>query len=408
MNVFRRIWCRCFQAGFYMALPILPYRNPETRTSLEDIPSILKNKGYTRVLIVTDNGLVKAGLLGILTKVLDQAKIDYCVYDETVPNPTINNVEVARKLYLASRSQAVIALGGGSAMDCAKAAAARIARPKRTIPQMKGILKVRRKLPMLIAIPTTAGTGSETTLAAVITDPKKHHKYPINDFPLIPRYAILDYKMTLGLPKQITSTTGMDALTHAVEAYIGRSTTRETRAMAEEATMLISQYLYRAYTDGQDVEARQHMLRAAFCAGIAFSKSYVGYVHAVAHSLGGQYGTPHGLANSVLLPIVLRDYGHAAEKKLARLARKISGLGKIGPLLQIPANATDHQAAQLFICWIEQMNEAMNIPSTLPGIREEDIDLMAEHADAEGNPLYPVPVLMDKNELKRFYYKVKE
>lgn len=172
--------------------------------------------------------------------------------------------------------------------------------------------------------------------------------------------------------------------------------------------MLIAQYLYRAYTDGQDAEARQHMLHAAFCAGIAFSKSYVGYVHAVAHSLGGQYGTPHGLANSVLLPIVLRDYGQAAEKKLAKLARKISGLGKVGPLLQVPAGATDHQAAQLFICWIEQMNEAMNIPTTLPGIREEDIDLMAEHADAEGNPLYPVPVLMDKEELKRFYYKVKE
>lgn len=399
MNLFRRIYCRVFQACFHVAIPILPYRNPKTRESLGDIPHILRDRKLNKVLIVTDQGLVRAGILQLLTAELDAAGVEYAVYSDTVPNPTIDNVEAARSLYLKEGCKALIALGGGSAMDCAKACGARLAYPKKAIPAMKGILKVRRRLPLLIAVPTTAGTGSETTLAAVITDARLHHKYPINSFPLIPRYAILDYRLTTGLPKHITSTTGMDALTHAVEAYIGGSTTPETRRMAIEAVSLIHKYLYRAYQDGTDAEARQQMLRAAFCAGVAFSKSYVGYVHAVAHSLGGQYGTPHGLANSVLLPIVLREYGAAAEKKLASLARK-AGVVMVGK--------TDAETAAAFIDWIQEMNDKMAIPRCLSGIREEDIDMMAAHADAEGNPLYPVPVLMDKEELKKFYHLVKE
>lgn len=397
MNLPRRIFCRAFQACFHVAIPILPYRNPHTRESLSEIPAILKKRAAKKVLIVTDQGLVKAGILDILTSELDKAGQPYVVYQDVVPNPTIDNVEAARELYLKSGAQAIIALGGGSAMDCAKACGARIAQPHMTIPQMKGILRVWRRLPLLIAIPTTAGTGSETTLAAVITDAKVHHKYPINSFPLIPRYAILDYRLTTGLPKHITSTTGMDALTHAVEAYIGGSTTPETRAMAIEATSLIHQYLYRAYQDGTDAEARQHMLRAAYCAGIAFSKSYVGYVHAVAHSLGGQYGTPHGLANSVLLPIVLREYGAAAEKRLAKLAHKAGVVTQEG---------NDHEVATAFIAWIQEMNDKMDIPRKLTGIREEDIEVMAAHADSEANPLYPVPTLWDKDELKKFYHLV--
>lgn len=247
-------------------------------------------------------------------------------------------------------------------------------------------------------MPTTAGTGSETTLAAVITDSEKHHKYPINDFCLIPHYAVLDYHETMGLPRSITATTGMDALTHAVEAYIGCSTTRETRMMAEEAVHLIYQHLKAAYDDGQDKEARSAMLRAAYCAGVAFTKSYVGYIHAVAHSLGGQYGTPHGLANAVILPIVLRMYGPACEKKLARLARKAGVVDKA---------MKDQEAAESFIGWIQDMNDAMEIPRHFPEIQMEDIPVMAGHADREGNPLYPVPVLMDQKQLERIYYEVK-
>lgn len=394
MNCLKKLWCRTFQGVFYLALPFLPYRDPEQYNALTRIPEILQKKKKTRVLVVTDQGLVKAGILKQLEDVLEKAGIAYTVYADTVANPTIDNVEAARQQYLDFGAQAIIALGGGSSMDCAKAAGARIVKPKQSIPQMKGILRVCKRLPLLIAIPTTAGTGSETTLAAVITDSRKHHKYPINDFPLIPRYAILDWHLTTGLPKHITSTTGMDALTHAVEAYIGRSTTRKTRALAENATRLVHRYLYRAYTDGNDGEARQKMLRAAYCAGIAFSKSYVGYVHAVAHSLGGKYGTPHGLANAILLPIVLKEYGSAVYGKLARLARN-AGV--------VTENLSDEETAKRFIAWIEDMNAKMGIPSKVADIREEDIPEMAAYADAEGNPLYPVPVLMDRKELEKLY-----
>lgn len=398
MNCFKKLFCRTYQFCFRVALPLLPYKRPKTRESLTLIPAILRRKHITKVLIVTDKGVVNAGLLNMLTAELKKGKVAYALYDETIPNPTIDNVEAARSRYLGEGCQAIIALGGGSAMDCAKACGARIAQPWMSVKAMGGILKVMRKLPILIAIPTTAGTGSETTLAAVITDATTHHKVPINSFPLIPRYAILDYRLTTGLPKHITATTGMDALTHAIEAYIGGTTTRETRSLAIEATLLISRYLYRAYTDGNDTEARQSMLRAANSAGAAFSKSYVGYVHSVAHSLGGQYGIPHGLANSVLLPIVLRAYGQAIYPKLADLARKAD---------IVPADFSDKAAAESFIEWVQQMNDKMEIPRLLEGIQEADIDQMAARADREANPLYPVPVLMDKEELKQFYYAVK-
>ena len=398
MFVLRKIYCRVFQLAFRAALPVLPYRNPKIIPSDAGIPDVLRKHGVSSVMIVTDAGIRSLGLTAFLEKTLKENEITYCIYDRTVANPTIWNVEEAKDLYLKEGAQAIIAFGGGSSMDCAKAAGARIVKPHQSISQMKGLLKVHKKLPLLIAIPTTAGTGSETTLAAVITDSEKHYKYPINDFSLIPRYAVLDYHETVGLPKMITATTGMDALTHAVEAYIGGSTTKETRKMAEEAVTLIHQHLKNAYDDGHNKEARKGMLKAAYCAGVAFTKSYVGYVHAVAHSLGGQYGTPHGLANAVILPVVLRMYGPACEKKLACLARK-AGV--------VEENLTDREASRDFIRWVQKMNDSMGIPRTIPEIQEEDIPTMAKHADQEGNPLYPVPVLMNRKELEKIYYKVK-
>lgn len=398
MRITRRIYCRIFQTVFRAALPVLPYRNPKIIPSVAGIADVCRRKQVDSVMIVTDSGIRSLGLTRFLEKTLEENEIVFCIYDRTVANPTIWNVEEARELYLASGAQAIIAFGGGSSMDCAKAAGARIVKPRQSISRMKGLLKVHKKLPLLIAVPTTAGTGSETTLAAVITDSEKHHKYPINDFSLIPHYAVLDYHETLGLPKSITATTGMDALTHAVEAYIGNSTTKETRMMAEEAVHLIYQHLKAAYENGADKEARSGMLKAAYCAGVAFTKSYVGYIHAVAHSLGGQYGTPHGLANAVILPIVLRMYGPACEKKLARLARNAGVVDR---------KMKDREAAGRFIEWIQWMNDSMEIPRHLPEIQEEDIPVMARHADQEGNPLYPVPVLMDRKELEQIYHEVK-
>ena len=397
MNPFSRLFCRGYQICFRLALPLLPYRQPELLTAVTDIPSLLQREHIGRVLLITDAPLRALGLTQELEKALSQAGIACAVYDGVVPNPTVDNVEQCRALYLESGAQAMIAFGGGSPMDCAKAAGARIARPQKAVQAMGGLLKVLRKTPLLIVVPTTAGTGSETTLAAVITDPATHYKYPINDFALIPDAAVLDYHVTLGLPKQITATTGMDALTHAVEAYIGRSTTKLTRAMAEESVTLIAKYLLRAYRDGQDAEARTQMLQAAYDAGIAFTRSYVGYVHGVAHSLGGQYGVPHGLANAVILPYFLEEYGPSCHKALARLARK-AGIAE--------ETSADEPAARAFIAWVWEMNRAMEIPSCIPEIRAADIPALAAHAAKESNPLYPVPKLMDARELETMYYKL--
>ena len=279
-------------------------------------------------------------------------------------------------------------------MDCAKGVGARIAQPNKLINKMRGLLRIHRRLPLLIAVPTTAGTGSEVTLAAVITDDETRYKYPINDFVLIPRFAVHDPEFTRGLPPPLRGRRGMDALTHAVEAFIGRSTTPYTRKMARQAVQLIHDNLLEAYEYGDDMRARRNMLSAAYKAGVAFTRSYVGYVHAIAHSLGGRYGIPHGLANAIILPHMLRVYGDAAAPMLADLAR-MAGIA--------PANAQDSLAAEAFIDWVDRMNVALGIPKYVTGIRRSDIPEMAAHADAEANPLYPVPLLMDRLELERMY-----
>lgn len=397
MNPIKAIYCRSVQAVLRAALPVLPYREPEVFHNCGELSTVFQKENIRRVLIVTDAGIVRSGIAAQLEAVLDEDDISYAVYDQTRPNPTVVNVEQALSLYRRYRCQALIAIGGGSSMDCAKAVGARLARPRTPLGKLKGTLRILRPLPTLIAIPTTAGTGSETTLAAVITDTQAQHKYVMNDFVLIPKYAVLDARLTLSLPPHLTSTTGMDALTHAVEAYIGRSTTRQTRQEALEATRLVFANVERAYRNGKDYEARSNMLTAAYRAGIAFSRSYVGYVHAVAHSLGGQYNIPHGLANAVLLPYVLERYGSCIHRKLHDLA---VAAGVASP------QEEDAIAAAKFIRAIRQLNARMGIPETLEGIRPEDIPVMAAHAEKEANPLYPVPRLMTREELTFFYEQV--
>lgn len=399
MHAVKKVYCRVFQTAFRLALPFLPYRQPKIIDFVESIPPLLQKKRKDRVMIVTDAGIVSHGLLKPLQKALEKSGIFYCIYDKTVPNPTTANVEAARELYLENGCKALIGFGGGSSMDCAKAAGARIANPRKTLGKMAGILRVRKKLPLFIAIPTTAGTGSETTLAAVITDAQTRHKYAINDFPLIPKYAVLDPKITVSLPPFLTACTGMDALTHAVEAYIGNSTTRATRAYALRAVRLVFRSLERAYVDGNDLRARKNMLIASYYAGCAFTQSYVGYVHAVAHSLGGMYDVPHGFANAVLLPFVLDSYGEKIFPKLAKLA---------GAAGIVPQKMPAKEAGELFINAIREMKRRFGIGDVIPQIQKEDIEKLSGYADREANPLYPVPVLMDARELESFYYLLME
>ena len=395
MNTLRKIYCRAFQKAFHIAIPFLPYRKPKIAGSVRELPEIIMRHKCTHVLIITDGGIMTLGLTRRLEKALKEAGIPYTIYDKTVANPTTVNVREALELYHKEGCDAIIGFGGGSSMDCAKAVGACAVKPNQSLAQMKGILKVHKKLPLLMAVPTTAGTGSETTLAAVITDADTRYKYAINDFPLIPRYAVLDPKVTLSLPPFITATTGMDALTHAVEAYIGNSTTIDTRRDALKAVKLIFENIDIAYEHGDNIQARRNMLHASFYAGCAFTKSYVGYVHAVAHSLGGQYNVPHGLANAILLPLVLREYGSCIDKKLHRLAIAAGLADK---------NTPDHEAAELFIRAIEEMKERFEIVNIVKEIQETDILKLAHYADKEANPLYPVPKLMDASELEKFYY----
>ena len=399
MNFPKKVYCRCFQTVFKLAIPLLPYRSPEILERVQQLPQLLKQQRIQRILVVTDGFLHRSGALDALVQTLSAGGIQWSIFVQNTPNPTTEDVAAAKRTYLHNSCQGLIGFGGGSSIDCAKAVGACIARPKATIAKLQGILKVIKPLPYLVAIPTTAGTGSETTVTTVITDSKTAHKFPISDFPLIPRAAVLDPHFTLTLPKSMTATTGMDALTHAIEAYIGRSTVKSTRADALLATKLVAQNLEIAYHNGSDLTARANMLKAAFHGGRAFSKSYVGYCHAVAHSLGGMYHTPHGLANAVLLPYTLEAYGSTIDKKAKDLAIAM-GIAQE----QTPAD----EARVRLIRHIRDMNARMGIPSKLTGIRPEDIPKMATFADREANPLYPVPVLMDKKQLERLYLAVME
>jgi aldehyde:ferredoxin oxidoreductase len=375
----------------------LPWREPkllEGPGSLGQLPALLKRQAIGKVLIVTDQGIARLGLMDGLLENLRTEGIGHFIYDGTVPNPTVDNIETALGHYHRENCQAILAFGGGSPMDCAKAVGARVARPGKSIASMKGVLRVLHRLPPLIAVPTTAGTGSEATLAAVVSNPDTHEKYPVNDHSLIPHYAVLDPELTVKLPGHITATTGMDALTHAVEAFIGQSNTSQTERDAIEATRLVMENLGRVYRDPGDLAGRGKLLRAAYLAGKAFTRAYIGYVHAMAHTLGGFYGIPHGLANAVILPHVLEYYGQAAEKRLARLARD-SGT--------VDAALDDRTAAAAFIAIIKAMNEELGIPTALEGIQDADIPLMVKRALAEANPLYPVPVILGKADLLRLF-----
>lgn len=398
MNPVQKTYCRIYQNILHIALPFLPYRKPEILPSIFSLSDLFHSKQINTVLLITDQSIRSFGLCTPLEKDLKENGIQCVVYDKTVPNPTSDNVEEALALYHQHHCQALIGFGGGSSIDCAKATGARIARPHKSLAKMEGILKVIKKIPPLVAIPTTAGTGSETTLAAVIVDSKTRHKYPINDFPLIPQYAVLDPYLTKTLPASLTATTGMDALTHAVEAYIGNSTTKETRADATKAIALIFMNLAKAVNDPGDLDARKNMLKAAFMAGNAFSQSYVGYVHAIAHSLGGKYNIPHGYANAVILPMILEAYGDKATKKLAELAL-ISGASR---------DPDEKIRAQGFIDAIKTMKKTFGIPDTFKEIQEQDIPYLASQAAKEANPLYPVPLEMNAKELESYYRALME
>lgn len=398
----KKVFCRGFQGVMKIGMNMLPWWIPKTLKgpgAVKKLPIAIKQKKFIKPLIVTDKMLMNLHLLDGMLAVMDGIGLEYAIYDGVAPNPTDINVEEGAKIYKDNMCDCMIAFGGGSPMDCAKGIGARIARPKKPIYKMQGLFGVLRPIPTIFAVPTTAGTGSETTLAAVITEAETHHKASMNDLCLLPRYAVLDPELTVGLPPHVTATTGMDALCHAVECYTNNTyNSKLEKSMCKKAVKLIYNNLYNIYLDGNDLRGRENMQKAAFLAGRAFTRGCVGYVHAIGHTLGGLYGTPHGLAMAILLPHVMRAYGEAAYDRLAELC-DVCGIKAEDDTAQAKAEA--------FIGWIEEMKAKMNIPVYPDMIKEEDIDQIILWAEHEGNPLYPTPVTWDKDDFKNFVMSLK-
>ncbi len=395
------LWCRTFQAVLKVGNYFMGYRMPhylEGPGKIAELGNFLKEKKINDVLVVTGSGMVRRGQVKPMLDGFDAAGIRYTLQTYDTTDPTSDDVEAGYKTYKENDCKAIVALGGGSRIDCAKGIAAKAVHPRKKVAQLQGLLKVHWPIPTFVAIPTTAGAGSETTVAAVITDSATHRKAAINDPFLIPKYAVLDPELTVGLPPYTTATTGMDALAHAVEAYTNKTyNTKLENRLAKEAVKLIHDNILVAFEDGSNLEARQNMQRGAFYAGRAFTRGCVGYVHAIGHTLGGLYGVAHGLAMAVLLPHVMREYGASAHKRLAELA-DVCGIG----------GANEAEKANAFIRWIEQTNAKMGLPDGFDMIKDEDIDQMITWAKKEANPLYPVPVVWARKDFRRLIASIRK
>lgn len=386
---------KIFQFILKIATPLLRFRTPELfsgpGSSLQLCEHIAKT-GVKNLLIVTDGMLVKIGLLKPMQEKLQQLGVGYVVYDGVLPNPTIEQIETGLAMLKKEGCTAILAIGGGSSIDAAKVIAARAKNPHKIV-HMAGLMRVIFKPMPLYAVPTTAGTGSEVTIAAVVSDPATTRKFAIMDPKLVPIGAALDGALMTGLPAPITAATGMDALTHAVEAYISRNHTPMTDAEALEATRLIMQNLPEAVKNGGNVEARQNMALASFKAGVAFTTAGVGYVHAIAHNFGAYYHLPHGLANAIVLPKVLDFSKPDCTPRLAKLA-EVSGLKQGGE--------SEAQLADKFIAHVRKLNADFGIPSQVDKLKESDIPAITDKALAEAHWTYAVPRYMDKPECQSF------
>ena len=353
--------------------------------------------GHKKILIVTDAMIAKLGLLKDLTDALEAGGARYVVFDEITPDAPIPLIERGIAFYRKNGCDAIVAFGGGSSMDAAKAIAVSIANPRKSLRKLAGYFKGLRPAVPVYAVPTTAGTGSEVTVAAVVSDPEKQSKLVIVDTRLVPRMAALDPALMTGLPPHITAATGMDALTHAVESFVGHWATPYTDGLALSAVGLIFENLRTAYHDGTNLEAREKMALASTYAGMAFTRANVGYVHAIAHQFGGRYHTPHGLANAIVLPHVLRFSAPAIIPRLAQLAVR----ARLGA-----AHESDKVLAQRFIDAVVELNRELGIPEQLDALRETDIPALAKAALHEAHTGYPVPRYMTQKQCEGIIRRV--
>ncbi|MFN1516144.1 iron-containing alcohol dehydrogenase [Vibrio owensii] len=380
---------RGYTNGLKVAAYVLPLPKPTLFSgpgSINELMEAIADLGFKKLLLVTDDGLVKIGMAEQVAESARTRGLDVALYAEVKPDPTYDQVERGLNVYLESGCDAILALGGGSAMDCAKVIAARVTN-KKSIKRLAGLFRVWRTPAPLFVIPTTSGTGSEVTVAAVVSEPDTHHKTPLMDPKLVPLMAALDANLLVGLPAKITADTGIDALTHAIEAYISRNATTETKAYSVAAIKLIFQYLPRAVEEGSDIQARQKMAMASYYAGLAFTKASLGYVHAFAHNLGAKYGLPHGMANGLALLPVLRFSFSEIEPQLTALS---------GALIDAQSEAMPN--AQAFLERLEGLYNEIGIEQTSSLLKTSDTDELVTLILKEAHWNYPVPKFMNEEE----------
>ncbi|MGI9916735.1 iron-containing alcohol dehydrogenase [Vibrio owensii] len=389
---------RGYTNGLKVAAYVLPLPKPTLFSgpgSIHELTEAIADLGFRKLLLVTDEGLVKIGMAEQVAESARTRGLDVALYAEVKPDPTYDQVERGLNVCLESGCDAILALGGGSAMDCAKVIAARVTN-KKSIKRLAGLFRVWRTPAPLFVIPTTSGTGSEVTVAAVVSEPDTHHKTPLMDPKLVPLMAALDANLLVGLPAKITADTGIDALTHAIEAYISRNATTETKAYSVAAIKLIFQYLPHAVEEGSDIQARQKMAMASYYAGLAFTKASLGYVHAFAHNLGAKYGLPHGMANGLALLPVLRFSFSEIEPQLTALSEAL-----------IDAQSEAMPNAQAFLDRLEGLYNEIGIEQTSSLLKTSDTDELVTLILKEAHWNYPVPKFMNEEECAQLLAEIR-
>ncbi|NEO52659.1 MAG: iron-containing alcohol dehydrogenase [Okeania sp. SIO3B5] len=345
---------------------------------------------YKKLLIMTTSGIKRRGQLDSVIEQLKNDGVSVFVFDDINPDPTFADVSKALEHGLSNQFDAVLAVGGGSVVDAAKVVA--MAATNGNSPEkLVGIMKGKQKPLPFYAIPTTSGTGSEVTIASVVSEKESHRKRFVIDPNLVPKAAALDPVLLATMPPAITAMTGMDALTHAVEAYLSRNASRKTDRYALEAIKRIFESLPVAFEDGKNFQAREAMALASHQAGIAFTNASLGYVHAISHQLGGIYGVSHGLGNAILLPKVLKASLPNITNQLAELAKELN----IGM-----SDMTNEERAAAFIDSIEKLNARLNIPSVVHELQKEDISRIAGTAYEEAISSYAVPKFMSTKDIE--------
>lgn len=383
---------------------VIPIRRPMLfvgETSCDELCDMLINEGSTNVFIVTDAVLNKLGIPAKITDYLDKKNIQYKVYDGVTPDPTFKVVEEGLRQSLAAKCDSIVAIGGGSVIDAAKMIA--MSQGNNCKPQqLIGILKARKPATPLYCIPTTAGTGSEATLGAVVSDDETHQKALSIDPRMVPLAAAIDPVIMKGMPAHITADTGIDVLTHALEAWMSVNASVETDYYAASAVKSVMHYLPIVYKDGSDLKAREAMGIAAHYGGIAFNKAGLGYVHAIAHQLGAYYGIPHGRANAIVLPYVLDVNRNSSKKRLAELAKK-TGMIEDGQ-----ATSSDSDIADKLIAQVRDLIKALNIDPTVQNMQASDFNKIAKAAAKEVSDTYAVPTYLSASEIKEILTKIKQ